>query len=331
MSIILGIFDSDLEYSSQLMNYIKRKQKNINQVRIFTNKTILYDFLLDNKINVLLISEDKLQDDIEHDNIDHMCILSEGNVISENNNYNQEIIYKYQAVDQIIRELFDFYPELSVRNTNNYNKLKIISIFSLNEKFAKDSFSYNLANQFAIEKKTLLVNLNLIHGRDQYPDLNSDKNLSEFLYFLKSTTPNMLLKMNDYIQKIDNFDYLMGVKFGPDLYDLTSEDLEFWLKELQTSSYEAVIFNIGCYMESILELFRRSNEIFLISSKGSWDSSLYDNFIDQLTWTGFEDVNNKLKVIEIQKELTDIRDEYDINGIFTDKWGDLVSQYARDN
>ena len=313
------------------MNYIKRKHKSINQVRMFTNKTILYDYLLDNQINVLLISEDKLQDDIEHDKIEHMCVLSEKNFVSESNYDETNVIYKFQSAEYIIKELFDLYPEISSKTNKCFSDFKVISVFSIDESFARDNFSFNLANQYATKNKTLLIDLNLLHGRYQLDQLNSKKNLSEFLYFLKSDIPNLLVKMNIQVQKFANFDYLKGVSFGPDLYDITFEDLKLWLRELQSSNYEIVIFNIGCYMEATLELFRQSDDLLLVGRQSPWNSNLYENLIEQLNWTGYEDLVNKIRVIKIQKELVDIVNEYELNDIFSKQWGDLAKNYARDN
>lgn len=331
MSLTLGIFDADLEYSSGLMNYIKRKHKNIRKVRIFTNKTILCDFLLDNEINVLLISEDKLQEDINSDNIKNICILSEGNYISEGDNDFKESVYKYQSVEQIIMELFDYYPELNKKGNTFYNNnSKIISTFSLNGNFGRDAFSLNLANQYAADKKTLLIDLNLLHSSYYIKNISTDKNLSEFLYFLKSRTSNIILKMKNQLQSIGNFDYLKGVIFGPDLYDLTSSDLDFWIKELGSTDYDVVIFNVGCYTISILDLFRKSNEVFLVNEKSQWYQGLYDNFKEQLTWTDYQDVLNRISEVNINNELTYTANEYQVVNIFSDKWGELAKGYARD-
>lgn len=329
LSTVLGIFDSDLEYSSQLMNYIKRKHKSINQIRIFTNKSILYDFLLDNKMDVLLISEDKLQEDIEHDNVGNMCVISEGKYIAESNNSDKkQVIYKFQSAEQIVNELFNYYPILNVKNNNSVSNSKFISIFSLNDSFAKDNFSFNLANQYGIAKKVLLIDLNLLHGRYQLSNLDPMKNLSEFLYFLKSRTPNLFAKMNLQIQKLGNFDYIKGVMFGPDLFDLTFEDLEIWVKELHKSNYDIIIFNIGSYMATTLELFRKSDEIFLVTKDNPWSINLYNNLIEQLNWTGNEDIIKKLERVEIQKGLTDIINEDQMNNVFTDQWGEWAQFYA---
>lgn len=328
MSIILGIFDSDIEYSSQLMSYIKRKHKNITQVRIFTNKTILNDFLNHNNITVLLLSEDKIQDEIYYENIKHMCILSEGNMISEED---KKAIYKFQSAEQIVLELFDYFPELNKGERYHNSNVQIISIFSVSEIYGKDNFSYNLANQYGVVKKTLLIDCNIFHGRYQSSHINSEKGLSEFLYFLKQDSPNLLLKMNEQIQRIGNFDYLKGVKFGPDIFNLTLKELEYWTKELKGSDYEIIIFNTGWYSEVILKLLQISNQVFMVVKNNLWERKLINNFNEQLKWTGYEDIIEKLEIVEIQENLIEGINEHQIDSIFIKEWGDLVLNYARIN
>lgn len=330
MSLSLGIFDSDVGYSSQLMGYIKRRHKTIKQIRIFTNKTILYDYLSDNHIDVLLISEDKLHEGIEHDNIRHICILSEETYVSEKDD--ERTIYKFQSAEQIIIDLFNFFPELGNNSKLHYSsKIKFITVFSLNENFAKDNFSFNLAKHYGTREKTLFIDLNLLHVKNQFSNLKSDKNLSEFLYYLKVKTPNILARMNEQTQVISNFDYLYGVTFGLDLYDFTSKDLETWIKELKTSDYEVVIFNVGYFFSTTLELFIRSNELLLIMKNNVWEQSLYDNLKEQLKWTGYEDIIEKIRVVNIGNEIPETIYEQGTNSVFTKKWGDIAELYATVN
>lgn len=330
MGLSLGIFDSDIQYSSKLMGYIKRRHKTIKKIRIFTNKTILYDYLLDNHIDVLLISEDKLDEGIEHNNIGHICILSEETYVSEDSD--EKIIYKFQSAEQIIIDLFEFFPELGDSNNFCYsNKVKFITIFSLNENFTKDNFALNLANHYGTKKKTLFIDFNLLHVKGILPNVESDKNLSEFLYYLKVQTPNILAKMIEQIQVLNNFDYLHGVTFGLDLYDLTEKDLEMWMRKLKASDYEVVIFNVGCFFSTTLELFRKSNELFLISRNNVWEHSLYDNLKEQLIWTGYEDVIDMIKVVNIANEAPETVYEQENNYVFTKRWGDIVESYAAIN
>lgn len=330
VGLSLGIFDSDVEYSSQLMGYIKRRHKTIKQIRMFTNKTILYDFLSDNYIDVLLISEDKLNEGVEHENIKHICILSEETYVSEEDN--KRIIYKFQSVEQIIIDLFNFFPELSENSKLYYsNEIKIISTFSLNETLAKDNFSFNLANHYGTRKKTLFIDLNLLHAKDQFSELKSDKNLSEFLYYLKVQPLNILSKMNEQTQVVGNFNYLYGVTFGLDLYDLTSKDLETWINQLKTSDYKVIIFNVGCFFSTTLELFRRSNELFLVMKNNMWEESLYNNLKEQLKWTGYEDIIEKIKVVNIDNEISKAACEQENNNVFSSKWGDIAESYATIN
>lgn len=330
MGLSLGIFDSDVQYSSKLMGYIKRRHKTIKKIRIFTNKTILYDYLSDNYIDVLLISEDKLGENIEHDNIRHICILSEESYVSEDND--EKVIYKFQSAEQIIIELFDYFPKLGDNGNLHYsNKIKFITIFSLNENFTKDNFALNLANHYGTRKKTLFIDFNLLHVKSIFPDVKTEKNLSEFLYYLKVQTHNILAKMTEQIQVLNSFDYLHGVTFGLDLYDLTEKDLEVWMRELTTSDYEVVIFNVGCFFSTILELFRRSNELLLISRNNVWEQSLYDNLKEQLIWTGYEEVIDLIRVVNIANETPETVYEQESNYVFTKKWGDIVESYAAVN
>nr|WP_308742243.1 hypothetical protein [uncultured Anaerocolumna sp.] len=331
MSYILGIFDPDTDYANQLMDYIKRKQKAITQVRIFTNAKSLIEYLEHDKLNVLLLNEEINTDEVLHRNIKNICILSEGNFAREEENCH--VIYKFQSAQKVMEELFSYFPleDTLIRAFLSGNgSLNIISVFSVGKENERQVFSYFLASEYAKIKRTLYINLDLFSPWTKNSGSNFEKGLSEFIYYLKQSHPNLISKMNGIVTKINNLDCIQGVSFGPDIYELVPEDIYYWIKTLKESSeYEVIIFDVGCFFESTLELFRSSNELLLLIGDQRLEEEKYRNFRSQLQLAGYGDVLVQITEVAISKDVENRLGYYTPNDLYSEEYRDIVMEYVK--
>ncbi len=304
VSCTLAIYDREIEYANHLMEYMKRKQKKLSQVRVFTNSDSLREYSEQNLIQILLINENLPIEEIIQNSIKNICLLSEENDSAETGIY--PVIYKFQSAEVVMKELFTYYPlqEIQGRSKNSLErKVEIINVFSIGTDISRQIFSFSLANQYAALKKTLYINLDTFQVLSGFLGNKSNKGLSDFIYFLKQNNPNIINKMNSIITKRNSLDYIESVSFGPDLYELTVEDINHWLNEMIINTdYEVIIFDVGSFFQPILELFRNCSRLVLLLGDDNWEQAKYNNFKEQLNWSGYEDVLEKITVVPISDE-----------------------------
>lgn len=304
MSYILAIYDKEPEYANQLTDYIKRKKKQLSQVRVFTNESCLKEYLENDRIHVLLLNESIPVESVIHDNIKNICLLSEGNLIRENPVY--PVIYKFQSADLVMQELFSYFPFDFYRkhqiNTSTSN-VKIISVYSITRDIERMIFSYSLARQYAKEKKILYINLDPFQALPRQSMELEENGLSELIYYLKQNPTNLITKMNHMIQNNRGMDYIQGVTFGTDLYELTADDMKLWVQELKKiTDYQMVIFNVGSYSHGILELLLSSNQLLYVTGDSEMEQAKFQNFKNQLLWAGLDETVNNIKTVTLTKE-----------------------------
>ncbi len=333
VSCILAIYDNDTDYANHLMDYIKRKKKKISQVRVFTNHNSLKEYLEHNKINILLLDEKIPPHEVEHENIKNICILSEGSYIREGSTCT--VIYKYQSAELIIQEVFSYFAaEIQAGRPleKTWHKAKLISVFSVRREKGQSMIALSLAASYARNKKTLYINLDIFQAFSEIQKQNTEKGLSEFIYYLKQNHPNLMNKMNELITRFDQFDYIQGVNFGPDLYELTTDDMTLWMNELRNNNeYEVIIFDVGTFFQATLELFCESNELLLILGDNDWEQSRYHNFKNQLLWVGFEEVLQKIRIITYPQEQPTLKSFSDTSNDYCNReLLDLIAPYVED-
>jgi hypothetical protein len=301
---ILAIFDEEAEYANRLMDYIKRKQVKPLQVRVFTNSSSLKEFAGQNPIHILLLNENLLVEEYKQDTIKNICLLAETTNPPGDNRY--PFIYKYQSADCILKELFAYFPlTKNPERANNYSEgnIKLICVCSLGEEVLRQLFSYSLAKQYSTLRKTLYINFNALQVISRLSGDRTDNDLSEFIYYLKQNNPNLISKMEDSITAKDTLNYMEGVSYGPDLFELTEEDVAVWLKALMINTeYDVILFDVGCYFQAALELLRNSSQVLWLMGDSNWEQLKYDAFHEQLEWSGNREILQKITVVPISNE-----------------------------
>lgn len=332
MGCNLAIYDYEPDYANHLMDYIKRKQKRITQVRVFTNQSSLREYLEHDKINILLLADRIPVEEVQHDNIKHICLLSEGNFVRESSGY--PVIYKFQSAELIIQELFSYFPlilEEGRRIGSSGQGVKVVSIFSINRETEQTLLSLSLARQYAGRKKTLYINLAIFQTFPELKNRDTEKSLSEFIYYLKQNHPSLITKMQGIITRMDQLDYIQGVTFGPDLYELTTDDMVKWIKELrECNEYEIIIFDVGSFFQATLELFRESDQVLLVLGENEWEQSKFHSFKGQLLWAGFEDVIQKLKVVPLTRVEQESYQSFLDNGWYSEEYCELAASFVEE-
>ena len=104
---IFAVCDVEVEYAYNFMEYLNRKRSLPFEVQAFTGPEILCEFAGKHPIEILLISDKAVTEEVRQLKVGKLIILSEGVHNPELDQYPS--VYKYQASDDIIREVMDCY------------------------------------------------------------------------------------------------------------------------------------------------------------------------------------------------------------------------------
>jgi len=307
------LYDTDVEYASNFIHYVKSKYKNYN-LHLFTSVEHLEEYLRSNEVSLLLVASslDYRRDEIK--NIERICILWDGlKEIKEGDKYPH--IIKYQSAKNIFEELQVHLPknERAV-NGSKEGMPKIICVYSNDYKKVASLFTYHLACEYGRVKKVLFINLQTIQVLTKILNLKELDSLSHFIYFLKQKNPNIKQKLSDLIIKTENISMLYGISFGLDILDLMEDDMNLWIYELGLwKEYELIIFHVDTLTKGLLALFHISDEILCIEGDEDLDKLETTMLIDQLVYVGMNEILDKIRVIDLDKEELSLFKKLDID------------------
>lgn len=289
------------------MNYINRKGKLSLQISVFSNIECLLEYTKQNIVDILLMGEDGILElgnlkDVAED----IYILTERQCVQEN--YGYPTIYKFQSADQIIMKILELYmADKDGKNeliNSTYKDKTIIGVFSPKGGSKKTSLSLALSNYFGTSQKTLYVNFELFCELS-FLCTGEKSGFSELLYYIKQKKSNLSIKLNSVVCNYNKFDFIPAANHYLDLLEMNEDDINFFIQCLRNySDYEVIIFDIGFFDKSILELLNCCDKIYVPVSNDWMSTDKKEAFYKQLNEVKEEDILKKLEEIDLPGDET---------------------------
>jgi len=296
----LWIADSEILYIRAFMEYVNLKKSHLFQVRICTEKEQLERAFAEEEIEILLISAEWYA--VCKDLIHSECVifLSEGSLAGNYRMY--PAVYKYQSVENILREIMYYYSEQE--NETEYfagicRDNRIIGVYSPIGGIGKKTFALLLGQILAENQNVLYLNLEECSGFKEFLG-GSHWNLSDLIYYLRQKKAPFLYRLNSMVQKLDHMDYIPPCESYTDFRQITVEEWQQMLHLIRTqSSYDTIILDMGNISGHEIDLLRQCDGIYVPvrqdvisqSKISQWES--YIQILDGM------DVMEKLQKLEL--------------------------------
>lgn len=260
------LYDSDKEYLSNFIRYVENKHDNPLKIIGFSEKDLFLEFMNQNNIDILLISEENIQDiNTEFDKKRIILLIEEPEIESING---IRTLYKFQKIENIIRFIINMYaenmPEKNVIKIKGGERAKIIGIYSPVKRCGKTALSMELAEHLTKQGKVLMMNM------EEYSALRTDTeeemvyDLSDLLYFYMQNSWSFELKLKAVMQCLRGFDYIPPVKNGDELRGITTEQWRGLITEIaKVSDYQMIILDISDIVSNILQLLHMCDYVIM--------------------------------------------------------------------
>lgn len=270
--IKMALYDSD-GYMISLVNYLCKKKQEIVETRLFTNQSMLQDYVKAGQVDVLLAQEEEaewlygLQAFVPK-----IILLTEGNMVREQSNF--DLVFRYQSAEEVVREVLEEVAEddriVYGGAITAHRQGEIISGYSPFGGAGLSTFLAALAEELAENHPTLYVSLEEFHGLATLPlekkgqKLEEYRGMSEVIFYLQQRKEKLALKLESLVHEGARAEYLLAVENYRDLHQMTREDMECFLQILfDETPYEKIIFDVG-YLGAAGEfLLAESDKIYM--------------------------------------------------------------------
>lgn len=276
--VVIGLYEKT-SYSERFAEYFFHNKNNYIEFRIFTMREKIVEFVKNTRIDILLCDREDADEVVDEKNIGKIIVLSEGDYVMENEKY--PVIFKYQSVEEIIKEvLADISEDDSIKMTETSvikKNIELIGVYSVSGGNTVLDYAVNLAVKTGRVKKTLLVCLEQLNGLDGafgVENENKQNNLisygksyvrgmSEVIYYLKKSGDKLAIKLQSIISNKSGVDCIYTVEDYRDYNFFNKEGLEEFISVISGQlGYETAIFVIGYLNETFVELMKRCDKLY---------------------------------------------------------------------
>lgn len=310
MKIRLAILENDKRYLERIVEVFSSKFVDKIEVYSFTDCETALTTINDLKIDVVIVSDTF---DIDIDKIPNKCGFAyfvENPDIEVINN--KKAICKYQKADLIYKQILNLYSE-NAGNISTHRKkdgnCKVLIFSSPCGGTGTSSMAASCAIHFAsVGKKVLYLNLEKLGSSDVFFSGEGDFDMSDIIFALKSKKSNLSIKTESCVkQDITGVNFYSCAKIALDMLELTSDDIEKLINEVQGS---------GLYNYIIIDYdFEINKETVKLFSK-----------VASIIWIGDGSEISNFKIIRAFTALEAL--EHVNNTVFTDKISLIYNKFS---
>lgn len=312
---ILAVFEPQMEYADLFLSYVKEMRESVFDTRVFTKQSALQDFMKEHEVEVLLASEHSDYKEAAKE-AKHTILLTEVRLVKEVDTY--PMIYKFQSVEQILKEVFAICAEESKGEVTYLPKqtrwCKCYVVFSPYGGVGKTTLSLVLGHLLGNRKKVLVVHMAPFGRVQSWCGQPDNPAISRLFYAMKQGRKDLELRIQSLVTHVGNVDLLYGVEHYLDIQSMSASDMENFLQTLQHyTQYDVLVFDVSFLNEGLQVLLEHSDKIYEPVREHRKDSKWLQHFTieEQARW------KDKLRKVYLpwQKELPGSL-EVTVRGIF---------------
>ena len=270
--IRMVLYDTD-GYMISLVNYLCRKKQEIVETRLFTNISMLQEYVQEGQADVLLVQEEE-REGLEGLQcfVPKIILLSEGTMLREHSE--DILVYRYQSAEEVVREVLEMVAEddniVYGGAATVYRQAEIICGYSPFGGAGLSRFLFRLAKKFAEDYRILCISLEEFHGLDDVSEEKrrqqgeTHRGMSEVIFYLQQRKEKLALKLEALVYERGKVDCLSAVESYRDLHQMSREDMECFIQILLVETgYDKFIFDVGHLGEAQEYLLGRSDKIYM--------------------------------------------------------------------
>lgn len=297
----IAIYDSEAAYALKLAEYFRLKNGLNYSVSVFTDYNSLKNYLSENDIDILLISEEFYMYIEELQNVCNLFILTDGNIDASLKQYTS--LYKYQPADRLLRDIMSCYALSSSKEkipVLTSASAKIIGIYSPVKRCGKTIFALSYGCIISMTENSLYINLEEYSGFSFFADNIPSGDLSDLLYFYRQNPSNVIKKLAALTRIYHNLNYIPPMQFSYDIKNMEGQDLINFIHTIsETGQYQNIILDISDSLKDVPALLSICDKIFMPSTKDDISQLKIDEFFKSISTLYSASIKDKTEIITL--------------------------------
>jgi len=324
---LLAVCDSDEKYIDKFVEFVQETKKGLFEIKSFTSIKEVLEYLKENVVDVLLISDGEEVEEVNQTNIKSTIILSNGN----SSKFQYPCINKFQSAENVIREVMEYTIGLEKNPSTNPETINkncnIIGVYSPLNRCYKTSLAIVMGMHYAKLKKVLYINFEEFSGFSKFLNIFENKDLSDLMYFYKQNPKKLLTKLYSCTNNINGLEFINPIIFSNELRSIeTYQWIDFIRYISENSNYEIIILDLSNMIQDIFEILEICDYIYMPTLEDSISQAKIKEFESYLDLFGKEIILEKIKKLNLPQVKAGDRGEKYFETLFKGEFGNFVGK-----
>ena len=301
MKHTIMICDRDRQYAEKAAGYINSKDGFPFDVRVSDSLTEVKNVRKGMSIDIVLIDEDMLEQSEGYMSEMNLIVLSGKSLRQSGNN---RVIYKYQSVDGIVKEILLYAS--SRENLKNLisrkSSMKVIGMFSPIGRSGQTSIGLAIGQSLARNHRTLFVSM------DCYRGISSDMftipcqgDLSDLLYSVNNDSKDIAALIGGASGSIGGLDVMPSMDRHNDLISITYPEWRNFLRHIEDNTdYEYVILDMTKAVQGLTELIALCHKVLVTIKDEDMYRERLEGFKKEIE--AIDDIGENIRYINIPSD-----------------------------
>lgn len=308
MERLCCILDGDERYAVRLSACFNGRRVLPFPVRAFSDTEAYLRCAEENEVELLLVAED-MYPAVESGTAGLVVCLCGQSVLPENES-GAVNIFKYQAGDNIIRDVVSLYGDMRPDSAAVYKDIpaRIVCVYSPNGYTGKTTLCMALAHEKGQNRKVLYINLEEFSAdSENLPERNGS--LSDALFYYHTGNGCGGGKLMSVINRGNGFDYIPPAVCAEDLAHFSTEIIIGMLDRLShAGGYELVIIDAGGMIKEVWRLLELADVVLVPKPDSPHRERRQMEFEKYLHQTGRSEVADRIIQVDIPRDDSIFRD-----------------------
>ncbi len=282
MRKILAMCDREQAYAARFQEYLCRWEGFPFEVRTFTSAETLEAYARDQRIELLLIAENALEEEAGRTPASRRILLAE----DRDSLSDEPCVYKYQSAGTITRQVLDFYgASLEAERAERAGGPggSITAILGVANAADRTAFALAAGQVLAEQTSVLYLSLERYAGFDRMLDKGLYGTISDLLYYYRQNRGGLVYRLEGMLQKIGSLSFVAPADNPADFLETDASEWADLAQEiLRSGRFSHVILDLGCELPDIVPILSACQTVFLVSSDSVFGQKKEETFLDWL-------------------------------------------------
>jgi len=301
MHHILAVCDKDEAYASKLVNYINLRGGFPFAARYFSSVEKLEKSSLQQRIEVILVSEAFHQEVRARVETDKLILLAEQ---EKDTNGDVDMVWKYQAAATLMKQVLDILAKEGGIHSHISRKkrLKVVGFYSPVKRVLQTTFVLTFGQLLAKRGRVLYLDMESCSGLESLMEREFSKDLSDLLYYLQNGKTGLSYYLYSMTEKIGELELLPPMRCQLDLISITAKEWKQLLYEIEVcTEYEYLLIDLSDSIQGLYEIMRNCDKIYTVTAEDVHAKAKIKQYEKMLKQCSYEDVWEKTKILQFSR------------------------------